>query len=230
MTVRYSRCAVAAALLAAGCASDPEVQQTAETGTTAEATDAATTMAQIEADAAEPTGEGLGLSRDGLVAVLAEHGLPADAFEMQTLPDGREVFATSYPETTARQVLAIAIFGEPAAPHTIRIDYFPTNALPEEAQTAGRALDGLASALFPDWQEATDWPEVAAARAWQETRNRGLGEGDEQQVPVLETQQNGAWLATLGVPGQIVSYVITTQEACRPSQADGFYEGYSACR
>lgn len=224
MTVRYARCAVAAALLAAGCAGDPEVQQTADTATAAEP--AAT---RVEA-AAEPTGEGLGLSRDRLVAVLAENGLPAEAFEMQTLPDGREVFATSYPETAARQVLAIAIFGEPAAPHTIRIDYFPTNALPEEAQTAGRALDGLATALFPDWQEASDWPEVAAARAWQETRNRGLGEGDEQQVPVLETQQNGAWLATLGVPGQIVSYVITTQEACRPSQADGFYEGYPACR
>ena len=227
MRFRTSYGIVAAALLAGACAGGPEEPiRAAETTADATAVETAETAPAVAA----VTGEGLGLSREEIVAVLAQNGLPAEGFGTQALPDGRQVFTTSFPDTANRQVLWVAIFGDAQAPHTIRLDYFPANALPEEAQTVGRAMDGLVTALFPDWPEASQWPEVVGARAWEETRRHAGDDPGTQQSPILETRQNGVWLEALGVPLQIASYVITTNEACRPSQADGYFEGYPGCQ
>jgi hypothetical protein len=182
------------------------------------------------APAAAPPGNGLGLSQERIVALLTERDLAPDAFSAQSLDDGREVLAASFPATAMRQVLWIGIFGGAAEPHTVRLDYFPGNARPEEAAAVDQALDRLLAGLFPAWEDASEWPEVAGARAWEESRRLLSGEAAPQQVPVLQTEQGEVWLEALGVPPDILSYVITTNAECRPSQVDGFYQGYRTCR
>jgi hypothetical protein len=209
-----------AAFLLASCASDPAP---------GEAEIAAAPVAP-SAPAPAPAGNGLGLSQERIVALLTERDLAANAFSTQNLEDGREVLAASFPETAMRQVLWIGIFGGVSEPHTVRLDYFPGNAQPEEAAAVAQALDRLLVGLFPAWEDAPEWPEVAGARAWEESRRVMSGEATPQQVPVLQTEQGDVWLEALGVPPDILSYVITTNVACRPSQTDGFYQGYRSCR
>jgi len=235
----------AVALLLGGCAGSPEPAAT-DTSDAAAAGEATTAVDDSAATAAESEGagtpdaagegpaasaNGLGLSEAQIIGVLAEGDLSADAFSAQTLDDGRRVLTASFPETSQRQVLWIAILGEPAAPHTVRADFYPNNAEPEEVEAVGLALDRLLMSLFPDWPEVVDWPEVAGRRAWEETIRRNEGEeGAPREVPVLETVRDGIALEALGVPPQIVSYVFTTNETCRPSKTEGFYQGYAACR
>jgi hypothetical protein len=214
-----------AALVLAGCASDPAPGEAEIAAAPAPAPAPA-----APSPAAAPTGNGLGLSQERIVALLTERDLVADAFSPQNLDDGREVLTASFPDTTLRQVLWVGIFGGAAEPHTVRLDYFPGNARPEEAAAVAQALDRLMVGLFPDWEDASDWPEVAGARAWEESRRLLSGEAAVQQVPVLQTEQGDVWLEALGVPPDILSYVITTNLACRPSQTDGFYQGYRTCR
>lgn len=245
---------LAVGVLLAGCASEPdtppteaseapaaetgeasETEQAPETTEAPEAEDATTEPPQPEADQEAPavverTGDGLGLSREEIVGVLTRYDLAADAFEPQDAGD-REVVAASFPATMSRQVLWVGIFGDARAPHTVRLDYFPERAQGGEGQAVGDAIDRLLVALFPDWPDATRWPEVAGNRAWQETAKiMEDAEGAPPRAPVVEGQQDGVWLAALGVPPQVISYVVTMRDVCRPSQADGFYQGYPTCR
>lgn len=83
----------------------------------------------------------------------------------------------------------------------------------------------------PDWPEAAAWPEQAGGRAWQEAAAVAETNPDSRQVPIFEGQREAVWLGALGVPPQVVSYVFTTHQVCRPSVAAAdFYEGYSGCR
>jgi len=238
---------LAAGVLLAGCASEPKAppeepaaatEQAPESAGAPGAEDAPETTPAPDTEAgeagpvaAERTGDGLGLHREEIVGVLTRYDLAADAFEALDLENGREVLAASYPASVQRQVLWIGIFGEPADPHTVRIDFFPERAQGTETQAAGDAIARLMMALFPDWSDAARWPEVAGNRAWQETAKAMQDEADAPaRAPVIEGQRDGAWLASLGVPPRVISYVITTRDACRPSQGEGFYQGYPACR
>lgn len=228
--------------LVAGCAGGPEPEDGTET---AAAEDAAPDtqddrMATSETDGSEDEraaarraiGAGLGVSRERIVAAFAEQDLSADAFSTMTAGDGREVVAASFPPTASRQVMWVGIFGEAAAPHTVRVDYFPNEARGGEAPAVGAAMDRLLATLFPDWPEAQDWPEVAGQRAWEETAKlaQQAEEGTPTRIPVLQTQRDGVWLEALGASPRVVSYVITDRDVCRPSQTDGYFEGYAACR
>jgi hypothetical protein len=174
---------------------------------------------------------GLGVSQAQIIAALGERGLDPNAFEAQTLRDGRQVMAASYPASTQRQVLWVAIFGPSETPHTVRVDYFPANARGGEAEVVDQALDELMTTLFPDWPDAPAWPEQAGGRAWQEAAAVAETNPDSRQVPIFEGQREAVWLGALGVPPQVVSYVFTTHQVCRPSVAAAdFYEGYSGCR
>lgn len=188
--------------------------------------------AAAPAATAERTGDGLGLSEDELIAVFADGELDPAAFENVDLGDGRRVTAASFPPSTERQVLWVAMFGG-EEPHTVRVDYFPVNAQGGEGEKVGDALSGLMNALFPDWPEAGAWPERAGARAWQETvkaAEEGPGPEGGARVPILESERDGVWLGALGVPPNVVSYVFTTSQACRPSVASAsFYQGYVGC-
>jgi len=231
--------ALATLLWLAGCASDdppavaeatPEPAAEAAPGPAAPApAPTASTMAQAERD-----GEGLGLSQAELVQVFAANGLDPDAFEMQDLGEGRRVLTASYPATTERQVLFVALFGEASDPHTIRVDYFPMNAREEEAPRVGATLDSLMLALFPDWGDAGQWPEVAGQRAWQET-TRMAEEAREQgaesvQVPIIETDREGVSLSAVSLPPSVLSYVLTTRESCRPANpASRYSAGFVGC-
>jgi hypothetical protein len=201
-------------LLAAGCASDapepPAVAGPAE---------------------GAATGATLPVSRQEIVAGFAEHGLPAEAFEEISLEDGREVLAASFPPTASRQALWVGIFGSAEAPHTVRMDLFPADTTPEEAVAIADTVDDLVATMFPNWSEGAEWPAIAGARAWQEAEKVRAQEGGARQIPIFETERNGIWLGALGVPPQVLSYVFTARQACRPSEASsGFYEGYVGCR
>lgn len=241
--------AAAPLLLIGACASDdpPTIETTPEAVAEAPSTPAerdrpagsppeaaAPSVTTPPAVTARPdqTGDGLGLSENELLAVFANGQLDPEAFENVDLGDGRRVTAASFPASTQRQVLWVAMFGGDE-PHTVRVDYFPGNAQGGEGETVGEALSGLMSALFPDWSEAGTWPERAGARAWQETvkaAEEGPGPGGGARVPILESERDGVWLGALGVPPNVVSYVFTTSEACRPSVAStSFYQGYVGC-
>jgi hypothetical protein len=220
MTARLPVATLAAALLLAGCAETTQTTPTADPA----APGAGPTAA------ADPA-NGLGVSQAQIIAAFGAEGLDPAAFEAQTLQDGRQVMAASYPASVERQVLWVAIFGPSAAPHTVRVDYFPVNAQGGEPEVVGQAMDGLMTTLFPDWPEAAAWPEQAGARAWQEAAAVAEGDPGSRQVPILEGQRDAVWLGALGVPPQIVSYVFTTREVCRPSVAAAdFYKGYTGCR
>jgi len=196
--------------------------------------DQAATPGVASSPSAGPAGgvaNGLGVSQAQIIAALGAQGLDPSAFEAQTLKDGRQVMAASYPASTQRQVLWVAIFGPSEAPHTVRVDYFPANAQGGESARVGEAMDGLMTTLFPDWPDAPAWPEQAGGRAWQEAAAVAETNPDSRQVPIFEGQREAVWLGALGVPPQVVSYVFTTHEVCRPSVAAAdFYEGYSGCR
>jgi hypothetical protein len=215
-TPEWSIAVGAAGLLVAGCAGetpDPPAPGTPP------------------ATEAPATGEALPLSRQEILAAFAANGLPAEAFEDLVLEDGREVFAASFTRTAGRQALWVGVFGSGAAPHTVRMDLFPIDTGPEEALAIAGAMDGLLSTMFPDWQDAADWPEVAGARAWDQAEELRAKEAGGQRIPILETKRNDVWLGALGVPPDVLSYVFTVREACRPSEASsGFYEGYVGCR
>jgi hypothetical protein len=204
---------VAAGLFAAGCAGEDAPQPAA---------------AAPSAEGAA-TGEGLPLSRQEIVATFADHGLPAGAFEELSLDDGREVFVASFPESASRQALWVGIFGDAEVPHTVRMDVFPRQTTPEEALTIADTVDDLVATMFPGWPEGSKWPAAAGIQAWEETAKLRGREGGSRQIPV-ETERNGVWLGALGVPHQVLSYVFTVRQACRPSEASsGFYEGYVGC-
>jgi hypothetical protein len=176
------------------------------------------------------TGEALPLSRQEIVAGFAEHGLRADAFEEISLEDGREVLAASFPESASRQALWVGIFGSAEAPHTVRMDVFPIETTPEEALAIADTVDDLVATMFPNWPEGAEWPATAGARAWEEVEKVRAQEGGSRQIPI-ETEREGIWLGALGVPHQVLSYVFTARQACRPSEASSsFYEGYVGCR
>lgn len=241
---RPGACALTLTLLLAGCAGGPEEQASAPTAqaTPSEAAPAVEAAPDDGAPAAEAApddgapssaaapAEGLGLTRERLIEVLAEQDLDAAAFEPTTFEDGREVVTASFPGGSQRQVLWIAMFGGESDPHTVRLDYYPNNARGGESETVQEALDRLLVALFPNWADAPQWPEFAGARAWQETAKIMQDETAERRIPVLETERDGVWLAALGVPPDVVNYVVTTNPACRPSRGSDFYKGYAACR
>jgi hypothetical protein len=195
-------------------------------------------MAEAPPRAAPPvtaeTGDGLGLSQAELLQVFAANGLDPKAFEMQALGDGREVLTASYPPTTERQVLFVALFGGEQAPHTVRMDYFPLNARGDEGPRVGQTLDGLMQALFPDWAEGRAWPETAGQKAWQETMQVAEaareGAAESLQVPIFETDHEGVSLSALSIPPAVVSYVVTTKDSCRPANPEARYNaGYVGC-
>lgn len=183
---------------------------------------------------AQRTGDGLGLSQAELLQVFAANGLDPKAFEMQSLGDGREVLTASYPPTTERQVLFVAMFGGEQAPHTVRMDYFPLNARGDEGPRVGQTLHGLMEALFPDWAEGTAWPQTAGQKAWQETMQVAEaareGAAESLQVPIFETDHEGVSLSALSIPPAVVSYVVTTKDSCRPANPEARYNaGYVGC-
>lgn len=210
-----------ALLLLVACAETPQ----------APVADQAVTPDTTEPSAGVTDENGLGVTREQIIAAFSDSGLDPNAFEAQSLEDGRQVTTASYPATAQRQVLWVAIFGPAEAPHTVRVDYLPANARGGESETVERALDRLMTTLFPDWPDAPAWPEQAGGRAWQEAAAVGETNPGSRRVPIFEGRREAVWLGALGVPPQVISYVFTTRGVCRPSVAAAdFYEGYSGCR
>ncbi len=105
--------------------------------------------------------------------------------------------------------------------HSLVITVPVVNHSKEESKRAFTALSNLFEAIYPDWNEAEEWPGKSLQAAWENSPLVRKTPSDDHDSVFVRWANHGITSTTFGVPPDIVVYSITAREHCIPAHTQG---------
>lgn len=120
--------------------------------------------------------------------------------------------------------VGITIAGTEKQIHTLNIYWPIVNHTEETNNKVFEFLSVVYQKVFPEWEEASNWPKESLREAWgvvadyYEYKNKRELENYD---PLIDLTRGGITSTTYGVPPDIIFFNITTQTECIPTLEKG---------